>query len=262
MSHSTGPRRRFTSEQDAQILAEYNSGQNAPQLAAKWGMSKATIRTVILRSGGKMRARGSDVANRPRKHTMTHDFFDEITTPTQAYVLGFVAGDGCIHSHLRAFSIGLAARDRSHLFKIHDALQATCPVFDEHKTLKDGRVLYGAKIQFFSQRLVAGLVKQGLGPRKSMALKPWSGPAEILPAYYLGLIDADGAWIRDKCGSWKLQLVGSLDSMEGFARFVEAKTGHYVSPRPHSTIHLVVYHGLLFLQSLARMLYASSPLWL
>lgn len=49
--------RRFTDEQEAQIAAEYDAGDPAPTIAARWQAGPETIRRAILRQGGSMRAK-------------------------------------------------------------------------------------------------------------------------------------------------------------------------------------------------------------
>src|SRR5258706_8698135 len=108
------------------ILALYASGHSTRAIGTMLGHGKSTVNAVIVRHGGEIRQQvGVD-------HP---DFFDNITTPEQAYWLGFLSADGCMiatekHPEGDHLSVRLAACDKGHLVKLKAALGAHASVLD------------------------------------------------------------------------------------------------------------------------------------
>lgn len=161
-----------------------------------------------------------------RIHTLNHKYFDDVSTPEQAYWLGFITADGAVIRNSKTFALRLelAERDAAHVQAFADALGASTP--PRHSRTCVYVVLH-------SLQLVDSLGRLGIGPRKSATVEPWDGPADLMPHYWRGLFDGDGCMCRSG-GYWRTTLVGSVACVEAFAAWGGAICGSRATPIPTS----------------------------
>lgn len=160
-----------------------------------------------------------------RKYTLNEAFFDEITTETQAYWLGFITADGCIINSGRtnALRVDLSQRDADHLARMRDDLGSTRPISFQRTF---------ACVSFDSWRMVESLGRLGITPRKSATVQPWNGPEHLMPHYWRGMVDGDGCISRiRRDGTWSITLVGSEACVRRFAGWASLICGSKATPR-------------------------------
>ena len=189
-----------------------------------------------------------------RKYTFNEHYFDAIDTPDKAYWLGFIAGDGCISNG--ALVIGLAAKDVDHLRTLAEDVQSTYPVYMGAATV-NGKTYPNATLRLSSWRLVEALARHGIEPRKSATLEPWDGPADLIPHYWRGLVDADGHIARGP--GWQIDLVGTeavVTAFGAWAKSVEPSIG--AQAHPHKTIWKFAIGGRILARTVARALYEDA----
>jgi len=107
-------------------------------------------------------------------------------SPNMAYILGYIASDGCLHSHDTGISI--VSKDKDILDTISDELESTYCVGPHSAN--------AYHIQIYSSEIYADLIALGLTPRKSLTLKHPSVPSEYLPHFIRGIFDGDGCVSR------------------------------------------------------------------
>ena len=207
--------------------------------------------------------------HRPRssKYTLNEAYFDEITTQEQAYWLGFVAADGGIiyrPGKYYSLRVELAERDAGHLEALAASLGSSKPI--THSVRRNAWSPTGegrfASAVFDSWRLVEALDRLGIKLRKSATAEPWNGPADLMPHYWRGLFDGDGA-IGPIAGRmhWNLQFCGSEACVRGFAGWAHSVCGTKAKPRL-STNSILCWNwstsGSRMPQALARALYQDA----
>ena len=109
---------RVPDERRAEITARYMAGDGSEDLATEYGTTSATVRRIVLGSGGSTRPLGR--VQRP----LRHDAFD-VLTPEASYWLGMMFTDGTIGHRTDGqdnIALGLKACDRGHLVKFRDFL--------------------------------------------------------------------------------------------------------------------------------------------
>ncbi len=125
-------------------------------------------------------------------HRVDVEFF-RTWSPQMAYILGFIAADGCVMrpSSTRGFlEIGLSSRDRDLLAAIRREMRVERQLVD--RTTRSGHER--STLAVGSIRLVDDLIELGIGPRKSASLAwPASVPREHESAFALGYFDGDGS---------------------------------------------------------------------
>jgi hypothetical protein len=162
-----------------------------------------------------------------RKYELNRTFFDGITTEKQAYWLGFITADGGITqtSRTNTLRVGLHPRDEDHLVKMNADLGSDRPLL--HYPAKPS-----VTAAFDSLHLVDALGRLGVGPRKSVTVKPWGGPDHLMPHYWRGMFDGDGSIFPTSAGQgWCLFICGSEFCVKAFASWAAEICGSTATPR-------------------------------
>ncbi len=124
-----------------------------------------------------------------KSNRINHDFF-KVQSPEMAYVLGFIAADGCIMEGQRGgrkLEIGLAKKDVLYLEKITKLMGFTGKLHFKERT-QSYTFAIGSRIIFDD------LLFYNITPRKSLTLK-WPDKLEekYYPDFIRGYFDGDGS---------------------------------------------------------------------
>jgi hypothetical protein len=152
-----------------------------------------------------------------RKYSLNHEYFEDITTPEQAYWLGFLVADGTVIKTAKTYALRLelAERDAAHVQLFADAMGSDKPLWSRRGC---------AGVSLDSWRLVASLERLGVGQRKSATVKPWDGPGHLMPHFWRGLFDGDGCICRSS-GRWQMSICGSEACVQEFGAWARGITG-------------------------------------
>jgi hypothetical protein len=236
------------------ILALYDAGHSTRAIAEAFGHGKSTVNAVIVRHGGRIRQKiGCD-------HP---DFFDSIDTPEKAYWLGFLTADGCIHGTPACpegayLTIDLCVGDAGHLVKLKKAVGAA-------RNVRTAVKRSGAQLQSYatlavgSYQLAHGLVMLGLTPRKSATVRPWDGPADLMPHFWRGMMDGDGSLAFKGNGVYTAFLCGSEACVRGFTEWAHGICGTKATPYFRTGCWYVSISGRYQVPTLVRALYGDAP---
>lgn len=205
-----------------QIAVRYLNGETSTLLAHEWKVATTTIQHKIKQMGFKLRP----VGHSSRKYTVAHeDYFDQIDTPEKAYWLGLMGSDGCVSSQHDRFEVGLSGQeDRCVLEQFKAALGYTGPIRVKQPSHPGSKLHHTLGIS--SKRLVAGLMKHGICPRKSLVyafngtLRP-----DLIRHYVRGYFDGDGCASHKKTGDFLVGVVGSKRFIEELAAYLPAAIG-------------------------------------
>jgi len=113
------------------IVNEYEEGATLNDLGEKYKVSHTPLRRALSDSGVTMRSRGS-----PRIHFVNDDFFETIDTEQKACWLGFLGADGGLCSSRPIINLGLERKDKHHVIKFKEVLDATYPIRDREQVNK------------------------------------------------------------------------------------------------------------------------------
>lgn len=234
------------------IVTLYQNGVDAPELGRQFGCDSSMIYYVLEHRG---------VERRQQVACDNPGYFDEIDTPDKAYWLGFIGADGCVTGFTGGYPrlvIKLARKDRDHLTILHKALKANRPIRD-FEDMSLGELRPYSALTVYSPPLVAGLGRHGITPRKSSTLRPWDGPAHLMPHYWRGLVDGDGHIHINERGVF-MGLAGSKFVTGTFAAWVNDLIGSHVNARPtQGQVWTVQVGGTVGILSLLRALYDDAP---
>lgn len=252
-------KRSLSPEQWQEITALYATGLDAPEIASRFGCDSSMVYYVLEHSGIDRRERGG--CDNP-------GFFDVIDAPEKAYWLGFISADGCVTGHdgyLR-LQVKLARKDRDHLVTLHKALGARYPIRDTDEISQppnnaEPKSRPCSVLAVGSAQLAAALIALGVTPRKSATLRPWDGPADLMPHYWRGLVDGDGHITINARGVFT-GLLGSKPVADAYARWVNELIGsrvHATPKKPSTTAWSVQVGGTRGVLRLLAALYDDAP---
>lgn len=195
-------------------------------------------------------------------HTFNEYYFDSVDTPEKAYWLGFITADGCVSSvkHHYRVDIKLMESDAGHLEKLRSAVSAEGTV---RFSPRRGVAGPAAALWLSSRHFVESLAALGVGPRKSLTVKPWDGPAGLMPHYWRGMFDGDGCISRSSVRkTWLVSLCGSKACVDAFAEWGSGVCGSDARARFVSNIWYWNVSGVAMPQALIRELYRDAAVYL
>ena len=132
------------------------------------------------------------------KRRVRHEFFQNIRTEIQAYLLGFHASDGCILEKRKTFHLALHEDDSEIIYLFKDFISPDARTFytPPHKGFSKGKEhqTHGAfGLEICSVALCEDLVKLGYGYRKSYdELHLPKLNEDLVLAFIRGYFDGDG----------------------------------------------------------------------
>lgn len=202
-----------------------------------------------------------------RTYALDDYFFDVIDTEAKAYWLGFITADGCVRAgkiangwQRHSVAVKLKAADAGHLEKLKADMAAEGPVYLVPQRTSGHPAV---EITLSSPHLTESLIRLGVTPRKSLTVKPWSGPGELMRHYWRGMVDGDGSIVRHPGREkWNLVLVGSEACVEAFRVWAVTVTGSAARKRPQGNIWRWTAGGLASPQALAREMYGGATVYL
>lgn len=199
-------------EDKEKALELYKSGKNGPEIAKLFNISDATVGNILKENNVKSRCNSIS----SRKHLYNENFFDDIDTEAKAYWLGFIYADGCISERNNIPSqlqINISIKDKGHLVKFYRDLNHS----DSPKIITSftkGAYRKYEIISIRNKKLIAGLLKHGVTPRKSFStLFPYQIPKEMYRHFIRGYWDGDGS-ITKNPNRKSLKAIGTYDFLK------------------------------------------------
>lgn len=174
-----------TGSKGAQIALLYESGLSTRQVAKSMNICSSSVHAHLKKQNIKRRT--------IRRYTLDSSYFDNIDSHEKAQILGFIAADGCIvesgiGKRRKTLTIAIHKQDREYLEKIKEAIGYQGPI----REIPDkNQIVLGIT----SVALCSGLMKAGIGPRKSLTLtfpNKEQLPRELASSYVLGYFEGDG----------------------------------------------------------------------
>lgn len=204
-----------TNELHASILRRLQEGALPAVIADETGASRWTVRAVA-RAGGVVLSKSvglkaayarGDHATPRHRYTVDDSYFERPLTPTGAWVLGVIAGDGCITQRKGVVQALDIVGDADVLQKIAAELGSNYP-FRQLQGVLDLRI--------YSSRLARSLAHYGFGPAKTYTLPFPELPEGLIRHFVRGYWDADGCVTRTKRanGGARVSLVAVTTSRE------------------------------------------------
>lgn len=142
-------------------------------------------------TGLKRRLGDAYYGGRPREITFDEGFFAELGGEPQAYFLGLLAADGCVHQCRTKIELSLSDPDQHILDDFLCVINGSgCRI--ARRNLKDRKPAY--RLTLCSKQMAADLITWGLTPGKTEGLELKRPiPPGLVPHFMRGLWDGDGS---------------------------------------------------------------------
>lgn len=224
----------------AEVAALYLSGLSEWAISRAVGLGQSSVHDVLVKLGVPRRPVGGR-----RRLSLNEDYFESVDTPEKAYWLGFIAADGGITPGATGLHFRLQIGDVGHLEKFRLAISSGASIVPDPT---------GATLRVFSKKLTRDLAQYGIINRKSYNCVPWSGPADLMPHYWRGVVDGDGHISKTRA---YMSLTGTREMIEGFLRFAQPISGTRTVPgqQPGNAAWFVHLTGAVKVPPVVRALY-------
>jgi len=151
---------------------------------------------------------------RKRQYQLNEDFFENITAPNQAYMLGLMYGDGCVSKMRNSYQIILEMTDRQIVEDFGSLLtdrpiRVIAPAKESHKPKY--------RLAICSTKMANDLISHGCIPQKSKKVSFPDIPKHLICHFIRGVFDADGC-VRWRTDNNPLLRVNITTASECFAR--------------------------------------------
>lgn len=218
-----------------------------------------------------------------RKYNFNENYFDELKTHEQAYILGFIYADG--YNREDCLELDQVEERVDILEKINKALDSNYPI----RVYSPGKF----RLNFNSKKLCQDLVKLGAVRNKSLVLNfPQFISDELMSSFILGYFDGDGCiwngkrkkmWVKNekKPGEMRERIVHNVKfTFTGCTSFIEplqeylVKVGvvkkktklNYSKAKNSNTstcdrVCTMEYSGRVQARNLYEYMYSKSPIW-
>lgn len=176
-----------------ELINEYDLGASMAQLSRKYNITTYKIKKILEENNIHIRNRAEQnrISNAQRVSSVNNNYFSNITTVNQAWVLGFLAADGWIEQDRNRINIELSAVDKEILEKIKQELEIENGIL-ERETNKGFSI---ARLSWTSGVQKDKLAHYGIVPNKTykeMHL-PMFENEDLIYAFILGYFDGDGS---------------------------------------------------------------------
>jgi hypothetical protein len=230
-----------------QICDLYTAGHTGLQISKLLDKNIKTIYKVLNKNSLTKPPQESH-----RQFHINENYFDYITTPRQAYWLGFISGDGSVTDD--RLIINLSFRDESMLAQLNQDLSS------DYKIHRYGNF---SNLNILSTNLVKSLNYHNIFSNKTQTFSISNHiPNNLMNSYILGFNDADGCFSIDKTRGLRFSLVGTETSMKQIRNILieECQVNENKLQNHHSTSYIkyLVYSGDKQLMRIAKYLYKEN----
>lgn len=265
--------KRFTykdfTEEDRQMIRDlYNSNNSTTYIGNQYGVSHHCIAKVLeemkIPRDGKSR----------RKYNLDEEYFDNIASQNQAYILGFLYADGNNSPSKSTISLSLQEEDVDILEKMRNELKSSRPLeFIDYSNKHTFGYSYKNQYRLclFSSHMCKTLEKLGMIQNKSLSLEfPKQLPQDLWRHFIRGYFDGDGSiYFRNKDKTSKCTMtITSTDSfcqeiLHIFRQNLDGIGGNIYDASCHNgTTKVVTLSGNRQVKTVLDWLYKDSELFL
>ncbi len=181
-----------------EIIKLYNEGASLAELGRLTGHVSSTVKRLLVSAGVKTRTQKEQniFSNRARKKPVKEDYFSDIISPNQAWLMGFLASNGTISSTDNTIKIGLSSCDREILEKIQKELNYNQGKIYDYQTQQG---FFISELRWTSSQQKQDLARFGIVPNKTYKKMELPKIEEKLQlAFILGYFDGDGSFSISK----------------------------------------------------------------
>ncbi|KEF38757.1 hypothetical protein M670_01970 [Schinkia azotoformans MEV2011] len=210
------------------IINLHNEGYSQVDIAKILEISRGTIKYWNDELHFiKARTPGEAGKLKCKKYDYDENYFENITTPNQAYIVGYITGDGTIYDRLKSkrLVLTLAEVDKQLLYDIAEEMNMIKAIKYRKKYAENEQNKYSLVIN--STKMCNDLIALGIGPKKTGS-EPWIDfkNEDLQWAFVRGFFDADGhirVYKRNGYLKAKLGFTGNADMLASILIFLKSQ---------------------------------------
>lgn len=212
-----GKWRELSSEKIQQIIINYRDLKMSLKGSGKdYGINGLQVRNLLKVNNIPQRKNGKD----SRKFKVNDHFFNT-ESPNMAYILGFWAADGNVHSKENRMELELAVIDKEILVQINEILENERPI----KEYECANGYVKAKLLFWSKVIKEKFKEYGIVPNKTYSKDfsfPFKMSEEYIIDYIRGFFDGDGCVKKSNSLTFELNSLNKK-FLEDISSFLQKK---------------------------------------
>jgi hypothetical protein len=227
-----GRQRRYGARDKEELIRNiiylHNCGFSQVDIAKKLKLNRGTIKRWNDKlSFFKGRSPGEAGKLKNKIHKYDENFFTSIKNPNQAYILGYITGDGTIidRGKSKRLVLALAEEDKQLIYDIAKEFNMQNNVKFRKKNKENEQNKYSLVIN--STKMCNDLINLGIGPRKTGKEKWISFHDDSLNWSFLrGFFDADGhirVYERNGYQKARLGFTGNVEMLKSILLFLKSK---------------------------------------
>lgn len=213
-----------------QLLSE---GKTVSEISEMLGININTLRSGLQSNGIKLKPNKGNV-----------HYFDNIDSYAKAYIVGFIAADGCLTTYKNTTTLTITINYddkailefiKSEIGNSHKLLEIERPA-----TYNKSKIIHHIRYSISDYNINKALNKLGITPRKSLTLKNIikNIPFEYRDAFIIGFFDGDGTvFVTDKLRynsgqylckdhSIRVSIKGTLEFLTGVCEHLGITVSH------------------------------------
>lgn len=176
-----------------ELINKYELGASMAQLSREYNITAYRVKKILEESNIYIRTRAEQnkISNAQRAKSVNNEYFSNITTVNQAWLLGFLAADGWVEEERNRINLELSFVDKEILEKIKKEVQIENSIL-ERETNKGFSIV---RLSWTSGVQKNKLAHYGIVPNKTykeMHL-PMFENQNLIYAFILGYFDGDGS---------------------------------------------------------------------
>jgi len=255
-------------ELQKQAIQLYKEKYSLKEIESKIDIPRKAISEILHKNNIKLR----EAKEYNRKYTLNDYSFSKYS-PESVYWAGFIAGDGCIHSHGLSsknnnyLTIGLQIKDEQHLKKFKEFIKYNGKLYYK----KDGSAV---SISVNSVQIVKDLLeKYNIKNNKTNNyIPPDNLPKEYIKYFILGLLDSDGSINRtlrsNKTPSirlrgeyiYQMNFTGTKETCEYIKQFFNSNVKLFSRNKGKTNNYTIVFQGNKQILKYCKMLYDDNSI--
>ena len=179
----------FSNELYNRIIKLYQDKYTQKEICDMLLVSENCIKKTLNRNGIKRRT----YSECNRRYSLNEHYFDEINTPSKAYILGMLYADGCNFVEHHAVTLSLQECDRDVIDFVKSEIEYEGPVRINRLSRKNPKYNDQYVLCINDEYMSNQLEKLGVVKAKSLILKfPDFITDELIPHFVRGYFDGDG----------------------------------------------------------------------
>lgn len=253
---------KISTEKSEQIISLYNSGLGSYLISKKLDISKTTVLDYLRKNNIQRRDNNGSLQ---RRYNLNQNYFNQINTPSKAYILGILYADGSLYKDEWKLSIGLVEKDIEVLNFISKELESDRPYYFHNHQKKNPKHQNINILSVNSKTLWNDCYKWGLVPNKTFIAKfPLHIPNQYYFDFIRGYFDGDG-YVSKK--GYRIEFVGTEELLNEIANQIHSKTGFTWSynrkrhPEKNNNIITLSYWGKNKCKAIAKYLYPNQDIF-